>query len=104
MPSLLQISSVHHVLEIAGPRGQVWRPAHSTMGGMFREAQALADQVNLAGVKGQNGELWEFPGNSGPSLSLRPTQKETPVTSAIILRVSRIPTMKALASLVGARW
>lgn len=50
MPSLLQISSVHHVLEIAGPRGQVWRPAHSTMGGMFREAQALADQGNLAGA------------------------------------------------------
>lgn len=39
---MVEISHTSHVLEIAGPRGQIWRPALQTSSGdLFREPQRL---------------------------------------------------------------
>ena len=45
---MIQITRTTHVLEIAGPRGQIWRPALSVVGDLFRDAQGLAEQGNMA--------------------------------------------------------
>lgn len=39
---MVEIHHTSHVLEIAGPRGQIWRPALQTSGDLFREPQRLA--------------------------------------------------------------
>ena len=38
---MVEISHTSHVLEIAGPRGQIWRPALQTSADLFREPQRL---------------------------------------------------------------